>query len=413
MDTEKDQLEDLKSLLKHKKSKEFYSKRLGITIDEVEDLLKELRTEKSQNSNYDIKIDDLSKNNCDVSSSFNLDKGTATFTSVTDGARTLEQLLIDHKVDGTKYRVSNYWSKQKGDKYYHSLLLTLIKAESKEQFQEDFIEFIKTFEGPTQFPKKNHQDGRKKKISLILPKQDAHFNKYDIYGDNDIEQRFIDTMYDTEQMVLKAQALNYLEEIVYIVGSDQFNSEWTCTTTKFTPQKNILSYQESFQKICSFEVDIIEMLRESCNNLRIVFIPGNHDEFVGWHLINWLQVYFKDSDIAFDTSIINTKYHKYGNTAIMLNHGDAIKPKELAHKFPIGFRERWSECEHFCIFTGDKHTELSLDIHGIKFYQIPQLSHAKSSWDDKQGYIDSKAEMTAFVITEDNGISDIYKTIVN
>ena len=76
---------------------------------------------------------------------------------------------------------------QKGDKYYHSLFLTLIKPDTKEQFQEDFIEFIKTFKAPNIFPILGSQDKKKYKVSLVLPKQDAHFNKYDIYGDNDID----------------------------------------------------------------------------------------------------------------------------------------------------------------------------------------------------------------------------------
>lgn len=96
----------------------------------------------------------------------------------------------------------------------------------------------------------------------------------------------------------------------------------------------------------------------------------------------------------------------------MLNHGDAIKPKDLAGKFPMEFKLGWSDCEHFVIITGDKHHELSLDIHGIRFYQVPQLSGAISKWDDKQGYTVGKPEMQAFVVSIDNGITDIYKEIL-
>lgn len=76
------------------------------------------------------------------------------------------------------------------------------------------------------------------------------------------------------------------------------------------------------------------------------------------------------------------------------------------------FKEEWSNCDYYYSFVGDKHHEMSKDIHGIKFYQIPQLSNAKSYWDDKQGHTSSKAEMTAFVITSTQGLTDIYKEIL-
>ncbi len=93
----------------------------------------------------------------------------------------------------------------------------------------------------------------------------------------------------------------------------------------------------------------------------------------------------------------------------MFNHGDAIKPEKLASIFPMEFKNKWSLCDNFYIFTGDKHHELSKDFMGIKFYQLPALSRAKSSWDDKQGHTCSKAELTAFVIDQSDGMTDIIK----
>lgn len=319
-----------------------------------------------------------------------------------------------HKVDLEKYKISSYWSKQKSNgKFTSSVFATLIKAEDNpEDFQKSFREFLSEFK-PSKSIVKRSATLKKSKVALILPKQDAHFNKFDISGDNDILERFKISSNAVLSMLEKAVATNNLEQVVYIVGSDQFNSEWTSLTTKGTPQQNILSYQDAFTSICNHEVEIINTLLHYSEKVKVVFVPGNHDEFVGWHLINWLESYFReDSTIEFDSSTLNTKYIKYNDSAIMINHGDDIKAKELAYKFPIGFKEHWSSCNNYYIFTGDKHTELSLDIHGIKFYQVPQLSSAKSKWDDKKGYIDSKAEMTGFIISSDNGMTDIYKEIL-
>ena len=121
-------------------------------------------------------------------------------------------------------------------------------------------------------------------------------------------------------------------------------------------------------------------------------------------------MYYRDQkNILIDTLPVNSKYIKFSNSAIMFNHGDGMKPEKLAQVFPIEFKKEWSSCNNHYIFTGDKHHELSRDIGGIRFYQIPALSKAVSAWDSKNGYNITKAEMTAFLITENVGLTDIYK----
>ena len=328
--------------------------------------------------------------------------------------KTKEDLIKECEIDLSEWEITkmvhNAWGKEGNQNYQVKAWLVPISADKV--FVDEFKTFLAGYKpGPKVAKLTIGKD--KPKVCLVLPKQDAHFNKLDINGYNDILSRFNANSSSINNMLAKATATNCLDETVYIVGSDQFNSEWTSLTTKGTPQANILSYQEAFKAICNHEVEIITTLLSYSNTVKIVFIPGNHDQYVGWHLIDWLEAYMKNNErLSFDSRVDNTKYYRYNNSGIMLNHGDAIKPKELAQKFPMGFKSEWSKCENFYIFTGDKHHEMSLDINGIKFYQIPQLSNAKSGWDDKNGYTCSKAEMTAFVITEFNGMSDVYKEIL-
>jgi UDP-2,3-diacylglucosamine pyrophosphatase LpxH len=414
-------LSELEQMLKWKKSKLFYAQKLNITITEVEELLKELQKPKEETYLYQVKTSTtptyVSVNTSDVriteeeNNHITGDKKITLESSHPLSPKEIEELA---GVDNITTFVDRSWLKSHKNGTWTYSILTVCKSIEKNpiKFQAEFVDFLKGFT-PSPIVIKNCYLVSKPKISLILPKQDAHYNKYDIYGNNSIESRFSKEQLSILNMVTKASATNYIDEVVYIVGSDQFNSEWTNLTTKGTPQENILSYQGAFTAICNHEVEIITTLLHYSNKVKIIFIPGNHDEFVGWHLINWLETYYRNNtDLTFNSSTENTKYHQYGNSAIMFNHGDAIKPKELAHKFPIGFKDRWSSCDNYYIFTGDKHVELSLDIHRIKFYQVPQLSNAKSKWDDKQGYIDSKAEMTAFVLTEEKGMSDIYKELI-
>jgi hypothetical protein len=198
--------------------------------------------------------------------------------------------------------------------------------------------------------------------------------------------------------------------VIYIIGSDEFNSEFNGTTTKGTPQQNIESYHKSFEEICNHEILMITLLLQYAQEVDVIYVAGNHDEYVGWHMINWLQAYFRDTDrLSFECSPKYRKYVSYGMSAMMFNHGDAIKPAKLASIFPIEYRNDWSDHDKYYIFTGDKHHELSQDFNGIKFYQIPAFSNAKSSWDEKNGYTCARGEVTAFLIDYDDGMTNIFK----
>jgi hypothetical protein len=189
-----------------------------------------------------------------------------------------------------------------------------------------------------------------------------------------------------------------------------FDSEWTGMTTKGTPQKSVLPYQKSFEAICTHEVDVINLILSYVDSLEVIFVPGNHDQYVGWHLVNWLKSFYRNqANLTIDDNPDNTKYMQFSNSAIMFNHGDGMKPEKLAQVFPIGFKDGWSSCDNRYIFTGDKHHTLAKDIGGITFYQIPALGKASSAWDKKHGWDMTKAEMTAFLITEGQGMTDVYK----
>ncbi len=154
------------------------------------------------------------------------------------------------------------------------------------------------------------------------------------------------------------------------------------------------------------------MLLESCLELEVLYIPGNHDEYVGWHLVNWLKAFYREEkELKINDSPSYTKYIRYHSTAMMFNHGDDAKPSKLAGIFPMEFRE-FSDCKFYYIFTGDKHVEQNNDFNGIKHYQIPALSKAHGNWDSKRGYTTTKAELTTFVIDRQGGLTDIFKQTV-
>lgn len=326
--------------------------------------------------------------------------------------QSLEDLIRVCKIDTNKWEITKYTQSAAGNRYSIKAWLETKSRTGVENFSEQFTKFLGTYQPkilPRQ-PRNFSSSTSNRAACLIINKQDAHLNKYDINGDNDVEARFVQIENAVNNILKKASATSNLEEVIYILGSDQFNSEHTDMTTKGTPQKNAVNFHEGFEAICDHEIQMINLLLKNTKHLTVAFLAGNHDEFVGWHLVKWLEAYYRSEPrVEFQTGSEYRKYASYSNSAFMFNHGDALKPEKLAALFPMEYREEWSDHDHFYIFTGDKHNTLAKDINGIQFYQIPAVSKAKSSWDDKNGYTVTKAEMTAFLITEDDGMTDVYK----
>jgi UDP-2,3-diacylglucosamine pyrophosphatase LpxH len=406
-------LEQLEQMLHWKKSKKYYADKLGITEAEIDNLLSDIRQKEIAEDNAEIGnyIADLEDRV--VKFTEDLVKGTGeVVANFSEEVKSLDELIDKCKIDTEKWEITkyvqNFWGN--GNNPHWQVKAWLGKKSTEQVFQDSFVDFLASYQPVSQEvmgPK--FVDG-KTNAMLVINKQDSHLNKYDIDGNNSILDRLSTIMYKVEVIANQAQLSNNLEQITYIIGSDEFNSEYTNATTKGTPQTNTHTYHDSFQFICDHEVLMITMLLQYAERVNVVYVAGNHDEFVGWHMVNWLQTYFRNTErLTFDCSPKYRKYISYGESALMFNHGDAIKPAKLAALFPIEFREAWSFHNNFYIFTGDKHHEVSQDFNGIKFYQIPAFSNAKSLWDDKMGHTMSKAEVTGFLVDQYSGMTNIFK----
>ncbi len=401
-------INELEKLLVHKKSKAYYAEKLGITLEEVDELLERMRArDDAETANYISALEDTI-----VSFQENVEKGTGEVVyNSSDEIRTLDELIDKCKIDTNKWEVvkyvQNYWGNQEHPQWQVKAWLS--KKQENNVFQQSFIDFLSNYT-PSERPLFSPTKSNLPPACIVINKQDAHYNKYDVYGENKMEKRFENVMMKIDIILEQANLTNRLEKITYIIGSDEINSEFTNTTTKGTPQDNIGTYHQSFKQICNHEVWMVETMLGYCDNLEILYVPGNHDEYVGWHIITWLSAYFKNENrVIIDDSPRYRKYVSYGKTAMMFNHGDTMKPDKLAMIFPMEYKKEWSWHEYFYVFTGDKHHEVVQSFNGIKFYQIPAFSNAKSVWDDRLGYTCTKGEVTAFLIDRSDGMTNVFK----
>src|SRR5690242_14722867 len=108
--------DELRQLLPQKRGRSFYSKRLGIGKREVDRLMEEIRQE---DRGEIIDLDEGGKR-------VDIERGTIESTVISNfEPKNDEELAKLHKVDLKKYKISSYWTKQKGDKFTSSLLCSL------------------------------------------------------------------------------------------------------------------------------------------------------------------------------------------------------------------------------------------------------------------------------------------------
>jgi len=337
-------------------------------------------------------------------------KGEATLTFTADTPPTEQQIIEWFKIDTKKYRINQVYHKTSfGGKYAITVSLLALKGSQTLDVSTDFLDKLDELKPLSAFPTIKSRIKGKPNVALLIPKQDAHFNKYDIDGNNNIAERFKAFTRSLLNQLEKVSATSNIEKIFYIVGSDEFNSEWTGNTTKGTPQQNILTYEQGFEAISEFNIAITRLLKAYSAEVEVILLNGNHDHNVSWHLAHLLSRLFSNTpNITVNSELVNTKIITYGKNLIALNHGDATKHKDLASKLPILAKDKWSSHDNYFIITGDKHTELAQDFNGIMAYRVPQLSSSKSAWDDKNNYITSKPEMLTFVFQE-TYLSDIIR----
>jgi len=104
-------LRQLEGLLGWKKSKKFYAEKLNITEDEVDELIKEIRSRDKDEGEAFLKTSNDSTT-FESLKKVNNEKGTIESTITLDyEPKDHLELAKLHKIDLDKYIITNYWSK--------------------------------------------------------------------------------------------------------------------------------------------------------------------------------------------------------------------------------------------------------------------------------------------------------------
>lgn len=399
-------LADLQKLLTQRRSKVFYSEKLGISVEEVEELLKELRKKDKEEDSLitdnfgitsnikDVFTGTFQYRNTDSTISnvnnvkVNNDKGTieseveATFEPKDD-----IELAKLHKIDLTKYKISTYWSKLKSNgKFTSSVLATLKKP--KEFSTEDFAKFIVNYK-PTPVEVRIYEVKYSTEwINVEISIADFHLDRLTLQRNN-IQSRSQEYLSVLSELVKSSTALYNIDRFIFPIGNDFFNNDnYQGSTTSLTPQDNSVSWNEAYEVGFDTLAKAISILKAFSNTVEVVLVQGNHDRTKSYYLAHALEIYFKNSaSVLFNRKHSTTKHTISGNTFIGYHHGNTkIDDLPLVFATSPETSEAFGKAKYREVKTADKHFYMSKEIKGVRIQQIPSMVNP-DRWSEDNNFI--------------------------
>ena len=339
--------------LKWKKHPSYCAEKLNITEKQYKKVKKELLAERKNKKKKSIFFSKAA-DNAQIAEAIDLENGTGKLSGTFDHEpKSAEEIVILLKIDTDKWKLSQYWNKQMGDHWRVSALVSQIKNPEEKLFEDLLKNWTPKKYKISNIPYKNKftDDPHCAVISL----QDIHFGKE---GNDTIDKDFEDTV---KNLVSRANAIHYIETMYFVVGGDLINMDtFQGTTTSGTPLDNCMSATEAYIQAFDAMHWAITYVKAYCNNLVIVYVPGNHDRLSSFHLAHALSRSIECDKITWDVKYEERKVHVWHNNFNAFEHGDKRSknnPLIYASEYP----KAWGDTTNRTLFKGHIHTDRKVE----------------------------------------------------
>jgi len=397
------ELERLRALLKQKRSKSFYAEKLGITTEEVEELLKELRKDDTEEVNFqETWVEHKRTENASlhhlVEEKLEDEGNSMNIKGLWDEKPSSPEEIIEmHKIDINKWKLNSYWSKWNGTKWLVSAFFMLRKADTDLEVQKSLI-IRELFENSpkTAWTIDFSKLGNKLlEISIF----DPHFGKLawaeetgDDYDIDIAEARFIEAITG----LLSRVNLTQVERIHLPIGNDLFNVDTeTGTTTAGTPQDCDSRFAKMVKRVKNVVIKSIDKL-SSIAPVDVTIVSGNHDSTTSFMLGEILEAFYHNNEnVNINNSPKWRKFYQFGNNGFMYTHGNNEKHSELGIIFATEMPELWADTKYRFVKLGHFHKNKTTeyitvdDKLGVQVQILPSLS-GTDEWHYSKGYLSNK-----------------------
>lgn len=305
-----------------------------------------------------------------------LEAGTSKITGIASAEpRTAEEIIQILGIDTSKWKLSQYWNKEKNDRWEISALVS--KKPEAEQIQHTFLELLENYDLPALPAPESHylNATAQERVCGVFSLQDLHFGKTNNEDMGAVMNEAVKYLID------KAHKNYFLEKIVLVIGPDTLNMDtFDGTTTKGTPVENSEhatdAYLKAFDAICQ----AVTTLSHFSQNVEVVFIPGNHDRLSSFHLLHAVKQVFREwPTVSFNIEYAERKVLTYGNNMLCFEHGD-VSAKNNPLVFAVEFAEQWGRSPYRMLYTGHYHGRKTKEFvteneeHGFVTRIIPALT---------------------------------------
>jgi hypothetical protein len=381
-------LYQLEQMLHWKKSRSYYAKKLNVTEEEIDDLMRELKKKDTVRNDAETAsyIGALEERVMEV----NNEKGTLKSTVNCDFEPKSDLELAElHKIDTLRYKISNYWSKQKSNgKFTSSVFATLRKP--KDYTPEDFAKFLEGYV-PKEVKVRHIDYGNFEydDVDIEVSISDFHLAKKTFEGETVEEKKdqYMEVLTDLVEKVRNSYDIN---KVVFPISNDFFHTDnYQNTTTNGTPQDVLVGYDNEYEEGFDLLVQAISYLQEVAGTVEVILVQGNHDRTKSFYLAHALEIFFKDNDkVSFEREHSTVKSTILGNTFIGYHHGNC-KIDELPLLFATGDSAAgFGLAKYREIHTGDKHHYMAKEIKGVRIQQMPSLS-GTDRWHADNNYVNN------------------------
>ena len=360
-------LEQVKESLRWKQSNYFCAVKLGISIEKYKELKKQFKTTTVSTIPMAPLVNKV------VEFREDLENGTAEIKglSLTE-PRSAEEIIELLKIDTTKWKLSSYWNKERHDGWFVSAMVTAVKKETKDILAEVIANFTPEYQPVTSIFINDKFD---KDCVGVISTQDLHFGKED---NQDIVEHFKAAVQD---LVHRAYMSHKLHKIIYVIGGDLLNMDtFSGTTTSGTPVDNAQRAQDAYAEAFDALYWSINYLRQFCENLHVVYVPGNHDRLSSYHMAHALSKCFdkEDFNIYFDVEYKERKVVVCGLNFFAFEHGDVTK-KNTALVYATECPLSWGRTLYRTCYTGHFHSKKTTEFvteneyNGFTIKHLPSL----------------------------------------
>ncbi len=389
-----DLLPQLERLLKQKRSRSFYAEKLGVSEDEVKELIKELKLrEKEEYEGATAPNEELQE-----ASSFyrkvNNERGSMESTTESTFEPKSDQELAElHKIDLSKYKISNYWSKVKPNgKFTSSVFCTLIKTDTDLEAQKEVLLRELSGEMPY-YPVVMMNFGGEYAYEISLP--DVHFGKlaWDEESGEDYDLDIAEKRFETAvQELLSLVNRDKLDKIIFPIGNDMINIDSRRNETFAGTRQDCDS---RFFKMVRTAKEILIKTINSLSRIAsvdVIVVAGNHDSETMFMIGEILDAYYsQNGSVTIDNSASQRKYYQYGLNSFQYTHGNEESHKDLGLIFATERPQLWADTKYRFCKLGHFHKNKKIDYVSVDEYQgfqvqiLPSLS-GSDAWHSSKGY---------------------------